>query len=111
MRLEYRKDEMLKRSPLSLIANWGDLHCQVFAHELLCRTEIGGHSAPHELRRKVSGLISHEVVLIDSLPERGIAATGAYGFIWPGWVKDAIDTWLLRQISAAPLVKSYEGRR
>jgi hypothetical protein len=78
---------MLKRSPLSLVGNREDLHYEVFAHELLCSREIGSHAAPDELRREVSGLISHEVVLIDPLLQSGIASTGANGLIWPTWVR------------------------
>ncbi|MGH7066554.1 MAG: hypothetical protein ACREFO_07530 [Acetobacteraceae bacterium] len=59
---------MLKRSRRPLVGDGEELHRQVFAHELFCGREIGNRAAVDEVRREVSGLISQEVVLIDTLP-------------------------------------------
>jgi hypothetical protein len=109
-RLQYRKNEMLQRRSLSLIWNLQYLNHEIIAYKLLCGIETDADSASEELRRKVSVLLSHEVVLINPLPKGDIGDAGANCLILLSGIKNPVDPWLLRQISSTPLIELYGTR-
>jgi hypothetical protein len=59
---------MLKRGPLRLVIDYEHLHDEAPPNESLCCREIRADPVGDELRPKVGGLISHEVILVHALP-------------------------------------------
>jgi len=103
---------MLKPGSLFLVLDHEELHRQTSPNKPLCGLKIGADPVGDELSPQVPSLISHQMILVHTLPQStsgGLRATSTHGLIWRRGIEDSVDAMSLGQSAAAAVVES-DGR-